>query len=65
MIEDAKKDGTVRADVKTITVLFYIVGSLTWLLEWYDPKRGSIDDVTEEFITLFFDGAHPPAVLKK
>jgi AcrR family transcriptional regulator len=62
----AQQAGALRADVDATTLVFYFLGPLTWMHEWYDPARKSADRILDDFSSLFFEGAQgaaprPPA----
>ena len=50
LIEDGQKAGVVRADVGAGMLLFFLFGAVTWLGEWYDPKRKPIEELVRDFI---------------
>lgn len=53
----AQKAGEIRSDVDLSIARLYLLGTLNWTIEWYDPKGDSTDELARKFCALFFDGA--------
>lgn len=61
LLASAQKAGVVRGDIDVTTMVFYFLGPLTWMHEWYDPARKSADRILADFASLFFEGAQAGA----
>lgn len=60
MIAAARVAGEIRRDVSPKLMRLYVVGSLNWTVEWYNPRRGGVDSLVEEICRLVFDGIAIP-----
>jgi AcrR family transcriptional regulator len=45
LINDIARSGELSADYDLYIAQMLIIGALNWAVEWWDPKRGSIDTV--------------------
>jgi AcrR family transcriptional regulator len=45
LISDAVDDGAIRSDLDPYVAQMLVLGSLSWAVEWWTPKRGSVQDV--------------------
>jgi AcrR family transcriptional regulator len=45
LINDMARSGDLSADYDLYVAQMLILGALNWAVEWWDPKRGSIDTV--------------------
>lgn len=45
LVADLDKVGQVRSDIDPAVGRMIVLGALNWAVEWYDPERGSIDEV--------------------
>jgi len=52
----AKEEGALRKDLNLSVVRVFVVGALNWTVEWYDPKRGSFDEVADQIYRIIADG---------
>lgn len=55
-LKEAVAEGALRDDLNLSVVRVFIVGALNWTVEWYDPARGSFDDLAEDLYILVSDG---------
>lgn len=46
LIADARDAGALDPVIDVRAVLMVIVGALNWTVEWWDPGRGSLEDLT-------------------
>jgi len=58
LIEEGKRKGEIRDDVPDAVASMVIVGALTFVAEWYDPKRSTTDEIGAIFSRMFFEGMH-------
>jgi AcrR family transcriptional regulator len=45
LINDLARDGQLRADLDFYIAQMLVLGALNWAVEWWHPRRGSIDAV--------------------
>jgi TetR/AcrR family transcriptional regulator, cholesterol catabolism regulator len=45
LVDDLAAAGLLRSDVEPSIGRMLILGALNWSVEWWDPQRGSLDDV--------------------
>jgi len=58
VFNEAVRDGHLREDLDSRLTRLLIVGSITWMNEWYKPKGASSpEDIASALIDLFFKGA--------
>jgi hypothetical protein len=43
LIADASRAGTLRTDLNPLAARMLILGALNWAVEWWNPRRGSLD----------------------
>jgi len=58
LIEEGKRKGEIRDDVPDAVASMVIVGALTFVAEWYDPKRSTTNEIGAIFSRMFFEGMH-------
>lgn len=56
LLIEAQADGTLKADAPPIMMFFFLLGAMNWVIEWYDPKRMSIDRIGDHFSDFFLSG---------
>lgn len=52
--------GELRKGVDLHVARLVILGAVNWTVEWYDPKRGSVESVAKEISFLISGGAFGP-----
>ena len=45
LFQDAKRDGALRADLDPRAARMLVLGALNWAAEWWNPRRGSLEQV--------------------
>jgi TetR/AcrR family transcriptional regulator, cholesterol catabolism regulator len=45
LINDLARSGELRADLDLYAAQMLVLGALNWAVEWWDPRRGSLDTV--------------------
>jgi AcrR family transcriptional regulator len=45
LINDMARSGELRADLDLYIAQMLVLGALNWAVEWWDPRRGSLDSV--------------------
>lgn len=56
LIEEGKARGEVRKDLPDAVASMAIVGALTFVAEWFDPKRSTTEEIGAIFSRLLFEG---------
>jgi len=56
LLDKAQKAGAIRGDLDLKVLRLFIVGSLNWTVEWYQPDKGSIDDLSRQIKMILFEG---------
>lgn len=56
LFADAQRNGELQADVPVSVMRLFVLGSLNWTVEWYDPRRGPFDTFARHISSLVFDG---------
>jgi TetR/AcrR family transcriptional regulator, cholesterol catabolism regulator len=59
LFKNAIADGELRDDVDTRMARLLVMGALNWAAEWWDPSRGSVDDVVSAAQILVRSGLAP------
>lgn len=60
LLAAAAESGELRAGVDLHVARLVILGAVNWTVEWYDPKRGSVESVAKEIAFLISGGAFVP-----
>jgi hypothetical protein len=45
LINDMARSGELRADLDLYMAQMLVLGALNWAVEWWDPRRGSLETV--------------------
>lgn len=45
LVNDMARSGELRADLDLYIAQMLVLGALNWAVEWWDPRRGSLDSV--------------------
>lgn len=56
LFADAQRSGELRRDVPVSVMRLFVLGSLNFTVEWYNPKRGSFESFSRYISQLVFDG---------
>lgn len=57
LFEEAQRAGEIAAHVDLSVARLFLLGTLNWSINWYDPKQESTEFLAAKFCELFFDGA--------
>jgi AcrR family transcriptional regulator len=57
MIGEAQRLGILRDDAHRTMLSFFLLGAVTWVSQWLQPGRRSIDRIAEDFTDFFLTGA--------
>ncbi|MDP3138316.1 MAG: TetR/AcrR family transcriptional regulator [Burkholderiaceae bacterium] len=57
LLEEARSRGELRTDIPISLIRPFILGSLNWTVEWYEPQEhGSVEQFAEHVTAIIFDG---------
>lgn len=56
LFAQAQRSGELRSDMPLSVMRLFLLGSLNFTVEWYNPKRGSFESFARYISTLVFDG---------
>lgn len=56
LFAEAQRSGELRLDVPVSVMRLFVLGSLNFTVEWYNPKRGSFESFSSHIGRLVFDG---------
>ncbi len=56
LINDLARSGALRAELDLYIAQMLVLGALNWTVEWWDPRRGSVDAVVANAQTLVRHG---------
>ncbi len=57
LFKQAQDSGEIRQDIDLSIARLYLLGTLNWTIEWYDPNGDATDVLAKKFCALFFEGA--------
>ena len=60
LFQAAQAAGEIHASTDLSLVRLFLLGSVNWSMQWYDPKKkNSIDELAQNFCAMLFDGIGP------
>lgn len=59
VFDDLRAEGFLREDIDIALSRIYVLGFINSVQTWFDPKKGSLEKIVDQFITMFFEGAQP------
>ena len=65
LINALARDGGLRADLDLYIAQMLVLGALNWTVEWWDSRRGSVDEVVANAQSLVRHGLSPAAARRK
>ncbi|MDV6247216.1 TetR/AcrR family transcriptional regulator [Rhodococcus opacus] len=65
LFKDAEAAGDLRPELDTHAARMLVIGALNWAAEWWNPKRGSLDDVIATAQSLVRHGLSPRSARKR
>jgi TetR/AcrR family transcriptional regulator, cholesterol catabolism regulator len=65
LINSLARDGGLRADLDLYIAQMLVLGALNWTVEWWDSRRGSVDEVVANAQSLVRHGLSPAAARRK
>lgn len=60
LFNDLAREGSLRREADPYMLQMLVLGALNWAVEWWDPRRGSIDAVVANARWLIRDGLRNP-----
>ena len=61
VFDDLRKEGFLREGIDVALCRISVLGFINSVQTWFDPKKGSLDKIADQFITMFFEGVQPAA----
>ncbi|WP_174929232.1 MULTISPECIES: TetR/AcrR family transcriptional regulator [Burkholderia] len=61
VFDDLRAEGWLREDVDDALCRVFVLGCINSVQTWFDPKKGSLDHVADQLVTMFFEGVRPAA----
>ncbi|MDF1778454.1 MAG: TetR/AcrR family transcriptional regulator [Rhizobiaceae bacterium] len=63
LLRDAAANGQLRQDLNLSAIRMFILGAMSWSVEWYKPENGPAASVAHDFTEMILNGliAPPPA----
>jgi len=58
-LENLRSEGMLRADVDVALCRICVLGFVNSVQTWFNPRKGSLEQVVDDFCTIFFEGAGP------
>ncbi|HSV81148.1 MAG TPA: TetR/AcrR family transcriptional regulator [Ramlibacter sp.] len=62
LMDDLREQGFLRADVDIHLCRLYALAFVNSVQTWFNPRKGSLERVAEQFCAVFFEGAGPAGV---
>jgi TetR/AcrR family transcriptional regulator, cholesterol catabolism regulator len=59
LFDEAHADGQLRGDLDARHAQLLVVGALNWSVEWFDPRRSSVDTIVSTARVLVRNGLSP------
>ncbi|HSW18983.1 MAG TPA: TetR/AcrR family transcriptional regulator [Ramlibacter sp.] len=59
VMDDLLAQGFLRADVDVHLCRVFALGFVNSVQTWFDPKKGALERVADQFCSVFFEGASP------
>jgi TetR/AcrR family transcriptional regulator, cholesterol catabolism regulator len=59
LFDEARADGELRSDLEARHAQLLVVGALNWSVEWFDPRRSSVDTIVSNAQVLVRNGLSP------
>ena len=56
LLQHAKDSGEISPDADLSLIRLFLLGSVNWSVEWYDPKKRSTEFLAEKFCKILFEG---------
>ncbi|MEV8195466.1 TetR/AcrR family transcriptional regulator [Rhodococcus pyridinivorans] len=63
LFKDAAAAGELRPELDLGATRMLVIGALNWAVEWWDPSRGSLDDLVRTAQAITFGGISTPGTV--
>ena len=63
LFKECCEQGGLRGDISLSILRLFTIGALNWTVEWFDPRRSSVEDFVAQISTIVFDGILPHDVV--
>ncbi len=61
----AEEQNLIRHKFSPRVIRLILIGALNWTVEWFDPRKGPVENIAETFSSMIFDGLMPANVERK
>jgi TetR/AcrR family transcriptional regulator, cholesterol catabolism regulator len=61
VFDNLRNEGFLREDVDVSLCRIAVLGFINSVQTWFDPKKGSLDKIADQYLTMFFEGVQPAA----
>jgi TetR/AcrR family transcriptional regulator, cholesterol catabolism regulator len=65
VFDDLRTEGFLREDIDLALCRISVLGFINSVQTWFDPKKGSLEKIADQFSTMFFEGAAPAGKLRR
>jgi TetR/AcrR family transcriptional regulator, cholesterol catabolism regulator len=59
IFDDLRTEGFLREDIDIALSRVFVLGFINSVQTWFDPKKGSLEKIADQFMTMYFEGAAP------
>jgi AcrR family transcriptional regulator len=59
LLENLRIDGLLRDDVDIHLARIFILGSINSVQSWFNPRKGTLEQVADQLCNMFFEGVQP------
>lgn len=56
LFNEGKKTGEIKKSLSDTFASMFVIGAMSFVTEWFDPKRSTTDEIAEYYTKLLFDG---------
>jgi TetR/AcrR family transcriptional regulator, cholesterol catabolism regulator len=65
LLEALREEGLLRPDIDIALCRVLLLGCVNNVQDWFNPRKSSLDHVTEQICSMFFEGVKPAAKTRK
>ena len=65
LLDGLRAEGLLRPDVDLALCRVFLLGCINSVQGWFNPRKSSLDHVSEQICLMFFEGVKPPAKARK
>jgi TetR/AcrR family transcriptional regulator, cholesterol catabolism regulator len=59
IFNDLRTEGFLREDIDIALSRVFVLGFINSVQTWFDPKKGALEKIADQFMTMYFEGAAP------